>query len=221
MRNYLIIISLSLLVANFSFAQHFVDLNKLGEGYFRIKSSSNKTIDGTSNLFEKWMNGSVKMIGVDEMNVDSLNFDTYSNNLLFQQKNVTYCVSDKHKLEYFTIGNSKFINLRSVNYPDTFFEVLSDGKVLKLVRLYKCIIVKGKESDGIDPGRNDKYKIVSDLFVIKEYGEVEPFKASRNDMFVLMQDKKADVEKYIKSNKLNLKRIENMANVFDYYNSLK
>lgn len=211
---------LSILVCSSLSAQQFVDLNLMGEGYFRVKASPDKTIDGSSYLYNTWSRGSVKMVGVEELKVDSLNFDTYSNSLLFYAKGTTYCVSDKQKLEYFFIGDSKFLNLRSESFPDSFFEILCDGAVLKLSQLYKCIIVAGKLTDGVNPGSNDRYKIVSDYYAINKFGAVELLKNSKKDLLELMADKKNEIEKYIKDNKLNIKRKNDLINIFGYYNTL-
>lgn len=220
MKRSLLFLVLSLVLCGSLFAQQFVDLNLMGEGYFRVKANPDKTIDGSSYLYDNWHSGSVKMIGVDELKVDSLNFDTYSNSLLFYTKGTTYCVSDKHKLEYFFIGDSKFLNLRSASYPESFFEILSDGNVIKLTQLHKCVIVEGKPTDGIDPGRNDRYKIISEYYIINKFGAVELFMNTKKDLLELMADKKIEMEKYIKDNKLNIKRKIDLVNIFSHYNTL-
>lgn len=203
-----------------SIAQQLVNLSAMGETFYRIKEASHKNIDGSSHLNENWVRGVVKMIGKDELGVDSLNFDVYSNNLLFQNKGITYYVSDNNNIEYFMIGNSKFLNIRISEFKNSFFELLSDGSKIKLLKSYKCVIVKGKPSDGIIPAVNDKYKLTKEYFIFNKDSVIKEYSNSKNNLIKLLNDKKNEIEGFIKLNKINIKNEKGLIEVFNYYNSL-
>jgi hypothetical protein len=219
-KNILFFIGLSSFFCSSSFSQQFVDLNVMGEGFYRVVKLSNRTIDGSSTLTERWSSGQVKLKGNEVILVDSLNFDIYQNNLLFRQRGLAYCVSNQLNVEYFVINNSKFLNIPTENSRSSFFEILVDGEKVKLVKLYKCIIIEGSEGNGIDPGRNDRYKVISDYFSIKDFSSLVPFKNSKKELISLMADKGEDIKKYIKEQRLNCKNQADLIKIFNYYNSL-
>ena len=201
-------------------AQRLVNLSSMGETFYRIKEAPIKDIEGIPYLNENWTSGLVKMIGNDEIDVDSLNFDIYSNKLLFQSNGLTYSVSDNNNVEHFVIGNSKFVNLKNPDFKGLFFELLSNGSKIKLLKLYKCDIVKGKPSDGIIPAVNDKFRISKELYVLNIDNGIKKLSGSKSDILNLMNDKKSEIEKFVKGNKINIKKEKDLIELFNHYNSL-
>lgn len=205
------------------FAQRYIDLNQLGEGYYLVnKPSQSKQIDGSPYYNDKWLPAVVKIKGKGEYYVDSLKYNIFTNSLLFSYKKIEYYVGKSNDLEYFTIGDTKFINFTSAeDGSQNFYEVLCDGERLKLVRNYNCTIVEGKPSDGINPARNDKFAKDYRYFTIKKNQPARQFRMKKNSLVELMADHHDEIARYIKDKRLKMKQQEDFVKVFDYYNTLQ
>lgn len=220
MKPILFLSILLLLQYSSSNAQRLVNLSSMGETFYRIKEAPVKDIEGSPNLNENWKSGLVKMIGSDEINIDSLNLDIYSNKLMFQSNGLTYSVSDNNNVEHFVIGNSIFVNLKNPDFKGLFFELLSNGSKIKLLKLYKCDIVKGNPSNGIIPAVNDKFRMSKELYVLHIDKGIRKLSGSKNDILNHMNDKKSEIEKFVKENKINIKKEKDLIELFNHYNTL-
>ncbi|MGD9976748.1 MAG: hypothetical protein AB7S54_02320 [Bacteroidales bacterium] len=221
MKKSIFLFSVTLIVYSMNlYSQQYIDFNVMGEGYFRVNNVTKRDIDGSTYLFHDWNSGKVKLLGKDEIFVDSLGFDVRLNNLMFSQKGVMYSVLNQSNVEYFIVNDRKFVNFRSKDFPASFYEILVDGENIKLLKFYKCIIVEGTNNNGIDPGRNDKYKIISDYYTVKDKTNPILLKNRKKIVINLMKDRKSEIETFIDTNKINIKDQNDLIRVFNYYNSL-
>jgi len=205
------------------FSQNFVEVNLFGEvrGFTKAKASSEKEIDGNPYFNKNWLNGSVKLVGRNEQKVDSMRYNVYSNEIQFSYQDTIYFISNTKDIIYFTIGESKFIfYMYSHDNERRIFEVMSEGEKVILLKMYSCSIIEGKKSDGINPGTIDKFKISSDYYTIKNFQPAQEFRMKSDNLTELLTDKNDEVSKYIKDNKLKMKKEEDFIKVFNYYNSL-
>lgn len=100
-----------------------------------------------------------------------------------------------------------------------FFEIVADGE-LKLLEYSKLKVEQPNYSASFDMG-NREMKISLEKILFSAIGkELQKF-TGKKDLFKLMEDKKLQIEKFVKDNKLNLKNKEHLAKVFGYYNSIK
>ena len=69
---------------------------------------------------------------------------------------------------------------------------------------------------------NSRYinKIKYDYFFLDNEGNILKFKGKKKELYSLMNDKYEKVKKYISSNKINLKRMSDLARVISYYNQI-
>jgi hypothetical protein len=203
-------------------AQSYIDLNQLGEGYYLVnKPSQSKQIDGSPYYNDNWLPAVVKIKGKGECYTDSLKYNIFTNSLLFSYKKIEYYVENSNDVVYFTIGDTKFINFACAeDGSQYFFEVICDGERLKLVRKYNCTIVEGKPSDGINPARNDKFAKDYRYFTIFKYQPAKQFRMRKSNLVELMADHHDEIVRYIKDNRLKMKRQEDFVKVFAYYNTL-
>jgi hypothetical protein len=98
-----------------------------------------------------------------------------------------------------------------------FFELLVQGKMTLLSREaleYKTY------SSSFYMGSYTRQVLVDYYFFLKENGEIEEFKGSKNDLFNLMGKKSNLVEKYIKDNRLKFDEKYDLVKIVAYYNSL-
>lgn len=106
------------------------------------------------------------------------------------------------------------VDKQSVNF---FYEVLADGKIQLLKRLSKSIDVNKNELSGEVRKafvENSRYYILADK-------GMEDFKYQKEYLLELLKDKQAAVEDYLKTNKINFKKIPDVQKLITYYNGLK
>jgi len=229
MKKFFVMISLTFAINIMCFSQGTININlSTFEKYIenkngsvqQISTSKSQKIEGTSKLFEDWQKGTVKMTNGDLITVDSLNFDIYSNNILFSYNGKEYYVSDNNKIEFFQFNNQKFINLRNPSYPNSFFQILSDGETIKLLKLYKCSIVEGTPGNGIIDATNDKFTIMSDYYIYTAEQGIMKFSPSKKRVLDIMSDYRKEVESFIKKNRIKFRREDDLVKLFNYLSSL-
>lgn len=100
-----------------------------------------------------------------------------------------------------------------------FFEILADGKV-KLLEYSKLKIQQPDYVAALNVGSKDTKINIDKILYIAKGKEVTKFSTGKKDLYELMADKKPEIEKFVKDNKLNLKDRIDLAKVFQYYNTL-
>ncbi|WP_181843133.1 hypothetical protein [Emticicia sp. BO119] len=100
-----------------------------------------------------------------------------------------------------------------------FFEILADGKV-KLLDYCTLKIHQPDYVEAFNVGSKDvKINTERQLFIAKGK-DVVKFNTGRKSVYVLMADKKPEIEKFVKDKGLSLKDRSDLAKVFQYYNNL-
>ena len=99
---------------------------------------------------------------------------------------------------------SKFV-MNEENFM-SFFEVISDGEI-QLLRKYEVIEKKGM------------YSTINILYSKKGYNPAEKISFKKKDILNLMDEKKSDVQNFIKKEKINLKKSTDVIKLFEFYNS--
>jgi hypothetical protein len=100
------------------------------------------------------------------------------------------------------------------NNEKTIYEVVVNGK-LSLIRQVKKVLVKDKNP--VSGEENNEYKEYATYYFFKE-GNILPY--TKDNLAVLTGDKEEKVAAYIKSEKINVKKISSVTELINYYNSL-
>lgn len=98
----------------------------------------------------------------------------------------------------------------------TFFELLTEGKMTLLAREnleYKTY------SSFYYYGSYTRLVLVYKYFLLEENGEIEEFVGKKNDWIYAMGNRGSDVQKYVKSNKLDFDDKKDLTKIVEYYNS--
>lgn len=213
---------LFLMVPSFSFSQSSIDINVKGEGYFTIapRNKPEKKTDGCPYYNSVWSECQVNFGDAKIARTDSFKYDIFEGKLIFLSKGIEYYVPDNDKIISFSAGNIKFINFESEGVGGKcFFEVLNESPSLKLLKKHRCKIVEGKPGDGIDPGRNDRYVLFSEYYTSLNNLPAKKLKLTRDNVLALMADHKAEVQTYIKENRLKVKMEDDLIKLFKYYST--
>ncbi len=114
-----------------------------------------------------------------------------------------------YSLPYITSGQYK---------APVFFELVSEGKMTLLCR--EALEYRSYPSSFYYYGSTNRLVLVNKFFFLNEKGVIEPFNGKKGDLIYLMGNMGDPVEKYMKTNKLNIDQKYEFAQIVDYYNSL-
>jgi hypothetical protein len=98
-----------------------------------------------------------------------------------------------------------------------FFELLQEGKLTVLCR--ESIEYRTTSSPYFY-GSYSRLVEVNKYFILKEDGTITEYKGKKNDWYDLMPNKKSEVERFAKDNRLSLEEKYELSRVIEYYNSL-
>jgi len=102
-----------------------------------------------------------------------------------------------------------------------FFELLEEGKVTLLSR--EKLEYKSMGSymyGGYYGGPYQRLVLTYAYFLMAEDGTLEAFRGTKNDLLGLMGDRKKEVQKFVRANKLDYDDKYDVARMIKYYNSL-
>ncbi|MEP0263819.1 hypothetical protein [Dokdonia sp.] len=193
--------------------------NRAAFGSSSIIRNPRKPIDGSVYIYEDWSNNATVSSEETTVRLDNLNFNAQRN--AFQSKigRDTVFTFNFRNLNKVVVKNKTFKNVYSPKHQKSrVFEVVTETKDFTIYKDYRIEIKEGNPN----PQRgaaNDKYLLRFDYYVSQ--GEnFDKFQLKKSKVLKLMGDKADQVEAYIKTNKLKIKRDNDFAKVITYYNSL-
>jgi hypothetical protein len=185
-------------------------------------------VEGTPYLSEDWMPGDVKLAnGVTSQEKMMLKYNLVDDMVLFKDKDSGEQMAFVIPVQEFTINltddDKLFVRRFRSGYkdidgatPTSFFEVLSDGKV----QLLKKDVKKPFENQEIGSASKTTSFIEKVKYYLVNNGKVIPVKNDKKTLLAALGDKQAQLEEYIKTNKLTVKTDAQLGKLVDYYNTL-
>jgi len=184
-------------------------------------------IEGNPFFIESFRSSTIKLVSGLEFNNVTARLDLYKQ--IIQVKlngdtvkmvlpgNITEIIfydtvqslSNKYK---FQTGYPEIDNLNRNN----FYQVLSDGNVTLLKSSIKKINKTKNEMSGEISSQFDIYE---DHYLYVKY-EMKRVKKDKEYLLNLLADKRKELETYISAQKMNLKSMDSIKRLIDYYNSL-
>lgn len=188
---------------------------------YKVKTEENLT--GTTLLFPEFLNGEVQFSGQRSVKDLLLNFDAFSNVLLFKNaageiRELTGAV-ESFKIYDTTNENKTLILFRSgydkiLNFDrNTFYEVRYDGKLKFLKKVNKYIIEKTDYSAG---AKGSEIKEKEFYFIFKD-GKLVQVSKNQKSVLAVFTDKREILEKFILENKINLKNEHDIIKFLTFY----
>jgi hypothetical protein len=183
-------------------------------------------VEGTPYLYPDWVPGSVKLTdGTTNDAPIELKYNLVSDEVSFKDKAGQELVFVKPVAEFTlnSVDNNGLPHKYRSGYKDiegttpaSFFEVLADGKVQLLKRFTKLLF----ESQPIGSASKLQQFIDKTKYYLIINGKALQVKNDKKALLAALGDKQAQLEDYIKSNKINLKNDAQLGKLIDYYNSL-
>jgi hypothetical protein len=202
------------------------NLSDLNGTVFRIQSY--EEVNGSPFLVNKWMQGDVKFTNGSVLKSIPLMYDQVKDALLFKGKNnedyyfndpvreftISYISNDKNFNGTFRNGFSASKGLTA----SSFYEVLIDGKT-KLLKRNNKTISETKEFNSATAIKNVNVNTV--YYITNGETLIALKKLDAKSLIEALDSTKAtNVQKFISSDKLNLKNQEDLVRVIAYYNTL-
>lgn len=176
--------------------------------------------------FEYWHDGKVVLESGDTLQ-GSIKYDLQSDLVQFSRGNKLESYTAR-KITFFEIFDQtvkRYRQFYTIPYAvsgaykaPVLFELLTEGKMTLLCR--ESVEYRSYSNSFYSYGMSTRLVLVYHYFLLKENGSIEPFDGKRADLARLMGDKGQLVEKYMKSNKLDLTDRNEFVQIVQYYNSL-
>jgi hypothetical protein len=185
-------------------------------------------IDGTPYLYDTWQPGMVKLVnGVSSKEKMQLKYNLVDDVVSFKDKESGEAMAFVVPVQEFTLNltndDELFVRRFRSGYkniegstPASFFEVLSDGKIQLIKKFNKVVF----ESQNIGSASKTKGFLDKTKYYLVNNGKALPVKNDKKSLLAALGDKQAQMEDYIKTNKVNFKNDGQLGKLVDYYNTL-
>ncbi len=214
------------LLSSVGFSQQRLDFTGTGEtdytsGYFSkyVATDKYEDIEGSPYFNSTWEVGTITLKSGIVLKIESFKYDVYEAKLLFLKDEKPLYFATPEDIESFTIGSNKFINLRQKGMND-YYEKIIEGDDFNLLKEYSCTFVQGKETDGITPKTKDRYKVNSSYYLQEGEKDLQKLKFNEKSILEITGNRQDEIKNYIKENKLNCKKEEDVIKILDFYSSL-
>ncbi|WP_345953569.1 hypothetical protein [Mucilaginibacter sp. PAMB04168] len=187
-----------------------------------IRKGTYEDVDGTPFMYNKFLPGkAVTTTGKVYDNI-KLNYNLYDDMLLFVYDTSDKAMKFEEQIKSFTIYtplSPMFAN----GYPaidkqtaGSYYEVLSSNGKVALLKHQGKLLNKVKNYDATE---TRKFQDYTNYYVYKN-NKLEKFEKSKSAVLTALADKKTELDVYLKTAGLNFKKDEDLAKIFDYYNTL-
>ncbi|MCE5347181.1 MAG: hypothetical protein LLG13_12970 [Bacteroidales bacterium] len=197
-------------------------LNKGIEGNVSVSYSS---IDGDPYIFKDFQKGRLVLNSGETAEVD-MRYDISANEMHMKYNNQIYAIFHPEKVKLIEAGNLKFIYSKYLKSEKdetpkegSYFIVKTDGKCKLLIK--KNIRIQDAElPKPLQDAKPAKFIPTNDTYYLKLDNESAVRVRNKNEVLAVMEDKKAEIEKYISSNKSDIKNIKDLDKIITFYNGL-
>jgi hypothetical protein len=191
-----------------------------------IVKKSYVDIEGSPFLTDDFNKGTIKLSNGVTYKDTPLKYDQVEDVVYFQGKD-GQTLMFAQPVNEFTISyikdNTVYNKHYRNNYPPiakntdkSFYEILTDGTAQLLKRTIKSI-QEDKPYNSATITRNINEDVKYYLFIS---GKINQIKKDKKSVFSVLGNKQDELEKYMKTNNINLKNDEDLAKLLAYYNSL-
>jgi hypothetical protein len=190
----------------------------------RVELSYEK-IDGDPFLYKDLTQGKLTLRTGEKIPLD-LRYDIYKGEIQFRQKDGIYTLINGEGISEVLIDTLKFIySANPKKSPDngpaetSWFIVKVDGKGKLLIRKNIRLQAATTEKPYQEP-QPPKFIHLKDTYYIKHESQGAVKINGKKDLLNALSDKEDVVSNYIKTNKLDVKELDDLVKIITYYNNL-
>ncbi|MFA9370310.1 MAG: hypothetical protein ACERIH_01200 [Labilibaculum antarcticum] len=180
-------------------------------------------VEGEFFLNEEWQQGAVYFTTKQMVKNDSIRYFVFGKEMHISHNGKTMAIINQTAMDSIVIDNHRFVYSEfyyGSKLVTDYLDLLSD-KPIKLYKHYSNKFIKAKEVSGYQKQASDKYVIKEEYYISRENETPQYFNPSKRNVIALFANRKNEVLKYAKMNKLKFKNEDDLIRVFDYYGSLK
>ncbi|MDA9555003.1 hypothetical protein N9R54_02095 [Pelobium sp.] len=200
------------------FAQYMQDIQ--GRPLLEISYTD---VTGTPFLFDAWIKGTVELENGLKYKDVPLKFSAYKDELFFKDSKSDNMLAFVVPVKTFVLDIANDSKVYRNGFPDidsfngkSYYEVISDGTTKLLYKSYKTLLeIKPYNSATVEKRFSDN----ANYYVFKD-GVMRKFKPSKKDVLALFSNKSTEIDTYLKSEKIDLKKNEDLKKLFEYCSSL-
>lgn len=176
--------------------------------------------------FEFWHDGKIVLENGDTLKGKvKYNMQTDLVQLDINDQYTSYTARKILSFEIYDKTVRRYRNMYSLPYATSgeykapvFFELLEEGKITLLCR--EALEYRTYSSSFYYYSNYTRLTVVYKYFLLKENGDIVPFNGRKNDWMDLMDDRKEEVQKFVRSNRLDFDEKYDLSRIIAYYNSL-
>jgi len=198
----------------------------------RIFIPQNNNIEGKDYLFKEWNNGMLVLNDTVFSNQKYLKYDAFRDRVLIKKSNQIIEITDR-SLTGFSIlavnSNFKhdFVKLNSTDFiggsKDGFYEVVyNEQKTNYFIKKESKVIYDPNRSKGSQTINNYplKYDSKTDFFIKNDAGLYVKVRLNKKDINTLLSKNSKRIKQFIKDEKINYRKEEDVLKLVNYYYSL-
>jgi hypothetical protein len=188
------------------------------------RSINYENIQGSPYLDEELIQGYVKF-SLGDSNVYFLRYNIYADEMEYLDGSSLKIISNPSELDHVHVNKHSFYyttyKFRN-SFKEGYLEKLVDGTV-ELYLKYDVDFKKYEEAkSSYHEAKPERFETGQPTWYASvENGPIKNFEVNKSGLESIFQDDYAEVQKYIKSNKLKLRKEEDVIKLFEHYNSSK
>lgn len=185
----------------------------------QMQTTNYNIYKGSPYFFDNFKIANLLLSGGETLQIDRVNYNLHSGNLIVYNPSVSKLIQvDKSILKEFTIENHRFILLINERNEPEFLEALCHGKIGLYVK-HSTVILTG-ENNPNERHILGRLKASHQTIVRYSDGTNKKIKLKKHWLLKAFPEQKELLNEYMKINKVNLKRKNDLEKLFDYINEI-
>ena len=151
-------------------------------------------------------------------------YNVYSNEMEIVEVKDTLAIISPERIKYLKFNDGTFVFTKFTNRKEInrgYFELLSNGKYRLLLRRIAIFEPYNPPYTALHSGSEyDTFIILKSFYLQKNDSPAIKIRKNKHYMLSIFKDRRKELEKYIKKNKLKLHKDTDLINLINHYNSL-
>jgi hypothetical protein len=190
-----------------------------------VKSENYVETNQKEYLYEQWKQGEVFYNSSSSIKYDMLKYNIKKDVVEIYIKDRVEYLHPTQSSGFSLNDNSNYSNVfvsASINNeqgsPKFYMELLSNGKIkLLLHRTIKKNILPGNSAINLPP--KEVVEVSKNYYVVFENNSSVKLKPNKKQVLLALNEKKAEVEEFVKKNQLKYNNTQHLIKIFNFYNS--
>ncbi len=206
-------------------SEAILDKLRLNKGINGVETLQYSNLNGDPYIFKDFRKGKLVVLSGAKFDI-AIRYDIYANEMHLQNKGEIFAIIHPEKVNRIETDSLTFIYSKFIKSPGE--ETTKDGSYFILQADGKCKLLIKKNMRIQDPeppklyqdAKPPKFVATSDTYYLKLKDASAARIKNEKDLFAVLGDQEAALDKFIRSNKLRIKNAEDLAKIVTYYNGL-